>query len=65
MFRYSIYSTEYGFPFTNPYAEDKSFETAIEICKIMGATTKCRWYVFDNQKAIDVFVFRGDMVSGR
>jgi hypothetical protein len=63
LFRYSIYSTEYGFPINQPYDEDKSIETAIEVCKIMGSSTKCRWFVFDNRKGIDVFVFRGDITK--
>lgn len=61
MFRYSIYCTEYGHPFTSPYDEDKSIDTAIEVCKIMGEVTKCRWYVYDTHKGMDVYLFKVDI----
>lgn len=63
MFRYSVYCTEYGNGISNPYDEDNSIDTAIEICKAMAKATKCRWYVFDNRKSIDVYLIRGDICN--
>jgi len=62
LFRYSIYCTEYGYPITDPYCEDRTFETAIEVCVAMAKATKCRWYVFDYRKGTDVYVYLGDKI---